>query len=123
MNIAWNEYGAKLHEQTHIYWRTVYAFPVLIIGWGASLKGLEMGMAVTVILFSGSVHIFFTQALLKIYSLFKASVEELKIELGGQTGPFALEIKKLKVLNKPTIIIINIVLWLFEPVSICLKIN
>ncbi len=106
----WLEQSFKIHEHTHIYWKTIFAVPLLIVGWSATQKNIDVSIAWLIVVHVIALEAFFTQGLLKVYALMRAGVEELKIASANNDGPFKKEIEKMKLLKNWQIISTNIVM-------------
>ncbi|WP_086932293.1 hypothetical protein [Agarilytica rhodophyticola] len=120
----WWELTLRLHEQSHFYWKSIVLIPVTIVGW-ALLAQQSIGLEVATILCSllAIVLSFFTQGLLRLYNLFRASLDEyvLQAQRLNRNGPFSNNAANIKLLANYQIILLSLSLYIICVCAILFK--
>ncbi len=93
------EITLKLHEQSHIYWKTMIGVPLLMLGWSATRNSIDLITACLIVLAALLIFVLFAQAYRRFYILLRASIEEYKLLSKGSKGPFLEAVNDLRLLE------------------------
>ncbi len=120
----WWDRTFRLHEQSHIYWKSIVSIPIVVIGWSVLAKqDLSNQGAIVICFLLGILQLFFTQGLIRLYRLFRASFKEFSIQANktNSSSPFAVEASKFKPLPAWLIILISVMLYFVSVVLVYFK--
>lgn len=114
----WIEIALKLHEQSHLYWRTIFAIHLLVVGWGVTLTNIKPLFAWLIVCFVILIQTLLTQAMMKLYTLLIAAMQEYKNKHSESSNtPFLLTINKTFLLKPWQLALVNFILTT-APISI-----
>ncbi len=111
----------KLHEQSHIYWKTMIGVPLLMLGWSATQDGIDKVTAYLIVLAAFLIFILFAQAYRKFYILLRASISEYKLRAKDSKGPFIEAVNRLKLLEPWHLIVAGGIFTLISCASVLWK--